>query len=75
MAAIKPGKRFLDLGVTRRVLHFDSLPLAPDQARFPQCLEVLREGGFGNRLLVVFLASNASRWLSGEKLIASGGLR
>src|SRR5207253_9176652 len=47
----QPWKAPLDLRAARRVLHFDAVAFAADQAGLPEHLEVLRQRRFGDRLL------------------------
>ncbi len=80
----KPRAAGVDLVAARGVVHLDPLPLAADEAGLAQRLEVLREGGLGdgvaaspNRIYgpLKYGSSNDSRWPTGEKLVASGGMR
>lgn len=75
--SLHPGIVQTDMG-TNFIRHFVDLQLAPDYATAEAGIKALHPMGFGEvgdiASAVIYLASDAARWVNGSELVIDGGL-
>jgi NAD(P)-dependent dehydrogenase (short-subunit alcohol dehydrogenase family) len=75
--SLHPGIVQTDMG-TNFIQHFVDLQLAPDYATAEAGIKALHPMGFGEvsdiASAVIYLASDAARWVNGSELVIDGGL-